>query len=309
MIELPRACLVADRIAPTPTSSASGPTTSPRPPPGSRATTPRAASSTSTSSAACSTGARSNRSTRRASGRWSRSPPSAARETKADLSLGICGEHGGDPESIRFFERVGLDYVSCSPYRVPIARVAAAQAALAAGGRRVSDRPTRTLRERFVRLCEIAEPDRLRARGRRRRAGRAARARGRGRARTTRPSRRAPASGQPDRAGPGDGRAVGRRSSPTSTRSRSPGAIEVELADGVFRSRGETILGADNKAAVAVLVELAARHAALPARRPGSSSCSRSPRRTACAAPRSSTWARCGRRSATCSTTRARSAR
>jgi pyruvate,orthophosphate dikinase len=54
------------------------------------------------------------------------------RETKADLSLGICGEHGGDPESIRFFERVGLDYVSCSPYRVPIARVAAAQAVLAA---------------------------------------------------------------------------------------------------------------------------------------------------------------------------------
>ncbi len=57
-----------------------------------------------------------------------------ARETKPDLSLGICGEHGGDPESIRFFERMGLDYVSCSPYRVPIARVAAAQAALAAGG-------------------------------------------------------------------------------------------------------------------------------------------------------------------------------
>ena len=53
------------------------------------------------------------------------------RETRADLRLGICGEHGGDPESILFFERVGLDYVSCSPYRVPIARVAAAQAALA----------------------------------------------------------------------------------------------------------------------------------------------------------------------------------
>ena len=53
------------------------------------------------------------------------------RETRADLRLGICGEHGGDPESIRFFERVKLDYVSCSPYRVPIARVAAAQAALA----------------------------------------------------------------------------------------------------------------------------------------------------------------------------------
>ncbi len=53
------------------------------------------------------------------------------RETRPDLRLGICGEHGGDPESILFFERVGLDYVSCSPYRVPIARVAAAQAAIA----------------------------------------------------------------------------------------------------------------------------------------------------------------------------------
>jgi pyruvate,orthophosphate dikinase len=46
------------------------------------------------------------------------------------LKLGICGEHGGDPASIRFCQEVGLDYVSCSPYRVPIARLAAAQAAL-----------------------------------------------------------------------------------------------------------------------------------------------------------------------------------
>jgi pyruvate,orthophosphate dikinase len=44
--------------------------------------------------------------------------------------LGICGEHGGDPSSIQFFEKVGLDYVSCSPYRVPVARLAAAQARL-----------------------------------------------------------------------------------------------------------------------------------------------------------------------------------
>ena len=50
------------------------------------------------------------------------------REARADLKLGICGEHGGDPASIDFFEGVGLDYVSCSPYRVPVARVAAAQA-------------------------------------------------------------------------------------------------------------------------------------------------------------------------------------
>jgi pyruvate, orthophosphate dikinase len=53
------------------------------------------------------------------------------REANPDLKLGICGEHGGDPDSIAFFQLAGLDYVSCSPYRLPIARVAAAQAALA----------------------------------------------------------------------------------------------------------------------------------------------------------------------------------
>ncbi len=53
------------------------------------------------------------------------------RAAQPALKLGICGEHGGDPASIRFFHRVGLDYVSCSPYRVPVARLAAAQAALA----------------------------------------------------------------------------------------------------------------------------------------------------------------------------------
>ncbi len=53
------------------------------------------------------------------------------REAHPGLKLGICGEHGGDPESIAFFHRAGLDYVSCSPFRVPIARIAAAQAALA----------------------------------------------------------------------------------------------------------------------------------------------------------------------------------
>jgi pyruvate,orthophosphate dikinase len=55
------------------------------------------------------------------------------RGTRPDLKLGICGEHGGDPASIRFCHAVGLDYVSCSPYRVPIARLAAAQAVLAGG--------------------------------------------------------------------------------------------------------------------------------------------------------------------------------
>jgi pyruvate,orthophosphate dikinase len=54
------------------------------------------------------------------------------RKTRPDLKLGICGEHGGDPDSIDFFHHSGLDYVSCSPFRVPIARVAAAQAAIRA---------------------------------------------------------------------------------------------------------------------------------------------------------------------------------
>jgi pyruvate,orthophosphate dikinase len=56
------------------------------------------------------------------------------RGTKDNLKLGICGEHGGEPESVAFCHRLGLDYVSCSPYRVPLARLAAAQAALAEAG-------------------------------------------------------------------------------------------------------------------------------------------------------------------------------
>jgi pyruvate, orthophosphate dikinase len=53
------------------------------------------------------------------------------REAHPGLKLGVCGEHGGDPESIAFFDQAGLDYVSCSPFRVPIARIAAAQATIA----------------------------------------------------------------------------------------------------------------------------------------------------------------------------------
>ncbi len=52
------------------------------------------------------------------------------RKTRPDIKLGICGEHGGDPDSVKFFHRVGLNYVSCSPFRVPVARLAAAQAAI-----------------------------------------------------------------------------------------------------------------------------------------------------------------------------------
>ena len=56
------------------------------------------------------------------------------RSTNPKIKLGVCGEHGGDPASIAFFQRVGLDYVSCSPFRVPVARLAAAQAIVGAGG-------------------------------------------------------------------------------------------------------------------------------------------------------------------------------
>jgi pyruvate,orthophosphate dikinase len=52
------------------------------------------------------------------------------RSTRHDLKIGICGEHGGDPESVKLCHRLGIDYVSCSPYRLPVARLAAAQAAI-----------------------------------------------------------------------------------------------------------------------------------------------------------------------------------
>jgi len=62
------------------------------------------------------------------------------RKTRPDLKVGICGEHGGDPKSVRFCDEAGLDYVSCSPFRVPVARLAAAQAAIAAKSRRRAPR-------------------------------------------------------------------------------------------------------------------------------------------------------------------------
>jgi pyruvate,orthophosphate dikinase len=52
------------------------------------------------------------------------------RSVRPSIKLGVCGEHGGDPASVGFFHRTGLDYVSCSPFRVPLARLAAAQAAI-----------------------------------------------------------------------------------------------------------------------------------------------------------------------------------
>ncbi|MEU5041372.1 pyruvate, phosphate dikinase [Streptomyces griseorubiginosus] len=58
----------------------------------------------------------------------------AGRRTRPDLKLGVCGEHGGDPESVHFFHEVGLDYVSCSPFRIPVARLEAGRAAITANG-------------------------------------------------------------------------------------------------------------------------------------------------------------------------------
>ncbi|MFE3852780.1 pyruvate, phosphate dikinase [Streptomyces griseorubiginosus] len=58
----------------------------------------------------------------------------AGRSTRPDLKLGVCGEHGGDPESVHFFHEVGLDYVSCSPFRIPVARLEAGRAAITANG-------------------------------------------------------------------------------------------------------------------------------------------------------------------------------
>jgi pyruvate,orthophosphate dikinase len=58
----------------------------------------------------------------------------SGRRTKPNLKVGVCGEHGGNPPSVRFFHQAGLDYVSCSPFRVPIARLVAGQAAIESAG-------------------------------------------------------------------------------------------------------------------------------------------------------------------------------
>jgi pyruvate,orthophosphate dikinase len=65
-----------------------------------------------------------------------------SRKTRPNIKLGVCGEHGGDPTSIDFFGKVGLDYVSCSPFRVPIARLAAAQVALKLSGEKSTSSST-----------------------------------------------------------------------------------------------------------------------------------------------------------------------
>jgi pyruvate,orthophosphate dikinase len=67
-------------------------------------------------------------------GRLIRISVTEGRETRPDLKIGICGEHGGDPDSVHFFHEVGLDYVSCSPFRVPVARLEAGRATIESAG-------------------------------------------------------------------------------------------------------------------------------------------------------------------------------
>ena len=62
-----------------------------------------------------------------------------ARKEKEGFEIGVCGEHAGEPRSIRLFHSVGVDYVSCSPFRIPIARLAAAQAAIEEKGRSIGE--------------------------------------------------------------------------------------------------------------------------------------------------------------------------
>jgi pyruvate,orthophosphate dikinase len=67
-------------------------------------------------------------------GRLIRIAVAEGRASRPELTIGVCGEHGGDPDSVHFFHEVGLDYVSCSPYRVPVARLEAGRAAVTALG-------------------------------------------------------------------------------------------------------------------------------------------------------------------------------
>ena len=136
MIELPRAALRADEIAEYAEFFSFGTNDLTQTTFGISAATIRAASSTPMCRRASSRRTPSSRWIRKGWAISSSSASSVGARPAPDIKLGVCGEHGGDPASIQFFEAAGLDYVSCSPYRVPIARLAAAQAAL--GNRKLS---------------------------------------------------------------------------------------------------------------------------------------------------------------------------
>jgi hypothetical protein len=80
------------------------------------------------------------------------------RSVRPELKIGICGEHGGDPASVHFCQSAGLDYVSCSPYRVPIARLAAAQAALTEKPKAKTGHPAPTDRNRRILVATGRRP-------------------------------------------------------------------------------------------------------------------------------------------------------
>jgi pyruvate,orthophosphate dikinase len=111
-------------------SSASAPTTSPRRSTATRAMTPRPASSRATWRRRSSSDDPFQVLDRVGVGELMRMGVERGRTARPNLKIGICGEHGGEPSSVAFCDELGLDYVSCSPYRVPIARLAAAQSAL-----------------------------------------------------------------------------------------------------------------------------------------------------------------------------------
>ena len=129
MIEVPRAALTAGQIAEAAEFFSFGTNDLTQMGWGFSRTTWRARSSPSTWSWASSGCRRSSRSTGTASAGWSSMAVPRAGPTRPDLKIGVCGEHGGDPESVHFFHEVGLDYVSCSPFRVPVARLEAGRAA------------------------------------------------------------------------------------------------------------------------------------------------------------------------------------
>ena len=133
MIELPRASLHGRRDRrERASSSPSAPTTSRRPPSASAATTRRAFSASIWRAAFCASDPFVSID-REGVGELMRIGVERGRKTRPKLKVGICGEHGGDPASVAFCHEIKLDYVSCSPFRVPIARLAAAQAALGKG--------------------------------------------------------------------------------------------------------------------------------------------------------------------------------
>ena len=128
MIELPRACFIADRIAEHSDFFSFGTNDLTQTGLGSAATTSRARSSPKYIDRKIFDRSPFETLDEPGVGQMLRMGAWLGRKTKNDIELGICGEHGGDPDSIEFFHHSGIDYVSCSPFRVPVARVAAAQA-------------------------------------------------------------------------------------------------------------------------------------------------------------------------------------